>query len=137
MDSGPDRKFWEGIAKMSESLFERIRKTVIAGAQTSATKIEEAARVGKLHLDMMAEKRKLNREYTELGKEAYMALLENHISQFATRPGVAGIQAAIDLSQKNIAALEIKIAQASQQGSSKEDGSKESTSQDGASKESH
>jgi hypothetical protein len=40
---------------MSDSFLEKLKRTVLAGAQTSATKIEEAARNGKLHLDLMAE----------------------------------------------------------------------------------
>jgi hypothetical protein len=36
---------------MTESFLEKLKKSVLQGAHTSATKIEEAARTGKLHLD--------------------------------------------------------------------------------------
>src|SRR5687768_2367987 len=67
-------------AGMTESFLEKLKKSVLHGAHTSATKIEEAARTGKLHLDLMAERRKLAREFTELGREAHLALLEDGIA---------------------------------------------------------
>ena len=76
------------------------------------TKIEEAARTGKLHLDLMAERRKLAREFTELGKEAHLALLEDGIAQLAVRPGIAEMQRNIDKYKKGIADLEARLAAA-------------------------
>jgi hypothetical protein len=96
---------------MSDSFLEKLKKTVIAGAHTSATKIEEAARIGKLRLDLMAERRKLNQAYTELGKEAHIALLEGGIEQLAIRPGVGELQHNIERSKKEIFDLETRLAQ--------------------------
>ena len=81
-------------------------------AQTSATKIEEAARTGKLHLDLMAERRKLLREFTELGKEVHMALLDDTLDRFAMRPGVSDMQRNIEKYKKGIAELEAKLGAA-------------------------
>jgi hypothetical protein len=94
---------------MSDSFLEKLKKSVLAGAHSSATKIEEAARTGKLHLDLMAERRKLAREYTELGKEAHMALLEDALTQLAMRPGVADMQRNIEKYKKSIAELETRL----------------------------
>ena len=96
---------------MSDSFLEKLKKSVLAGAQTSATKIEEAARTGKLHLDLMAERRKLAREFTELGKEAHAALLEEAVDRFAMRPGVADMQRNIAKFKQSIADLEAKLGQ--------------------------
>jgi hypothetical protein len=95
--------------QMSDSFLEKLKKTVLAGAQTSATKIEEAARTGKLHLDLMAEKRKLSREFTELGKEAHVALLDQNISGLAMRPGVSDMQRNIEKYKVAITELEVKL----------------------------
>jgi hypothetical protein len=97
---------------MTDSFLEKLKKSVLAGAQTSATKIEEAARTGKLHLDLMAERRKLLREFTELGKEAHVALLDGAIERFAMRPGVSDMQRNVEKYKKSIAELEAKLGQA-------------------------
>ena len=96
---------------MSDSFLEKLKKSVLAGAHNSATKIEEAARTGKLHLDLMAERRKLSREFTELGKEAHMSLLEDSVAQLGMRPGVSDMQRNIDRYKKNIVELEAKLSQ--------------------------
>lgn len=95
---------------MTESFLEKLKKSVLQGAHSSATKIEEAARTGKLHLDLMAERRKLTREFTELGKESHLALLEESIAQFGARPGVNDMQRNIEKYKKAIAELEAKLA---------------------------
>jgi hypothetical protein len=96
--------------QMSDSFLEKLKKTVLAGAQTSATKIEEAARTGKLHLDLMAERRKLSREFTELGKEVHIALLDETVAGFAMRPGVPDMQRNIEKYKQTITDLEAKLA---------------------------
>ncbi len=99
---------------MSDSFLDKLKKTVIAGAHTSATKIEEAARVGKLKLDLMAERRKLNQAFTELGKESNIALLEGSIAQLGLRPGVSELQSNIERAQKTISDLERRLAELQQ-----------------------
>jgi hypothetical protein len=94
---------------MNQNFFDRLRTRVWNGAQTSALKIEEAARSGKLHLDIMAERRKLTRAFTELGKEAHMAILEDSIAQFYQRPGISELRNEIQEHQKAIADLEAKL----------------------------
>lgn len=96
---------------MSDSFLEKLKKSVLAGAHTSAAKIEDAARTGKLHLDLMAERRKLSREFTELGKEAHSALVEETVDRLATRPGVSDMQRNIEKYKKSISDLETKLIQ--------------------------
>lgn len=102
----------EGRQGMSDSFLDKLKKSVLAGAHSSATRIEEAARAGKLHLDLMAEKRKLSREYTELGKEAHMALQENTLLGLAIRPGVSDMVRNIEKHTQSIAELETRLSQA-------------------------
>ncbi len=99
---------------MAEKLFDKVKKSVIAGAHTSAQMLEEAARVGKFRLDILAERRKLSRTYLELGKEAHMALLEKNAASLADRPGVVGLSDGIEACKKRIAELEIKASQVRQ-----------------------
>jgi hypothetical protein len=58
----------------------------------------------------MAERRKLTREYTELGKEAHLALLESGIAQLGARPGVADMQRNIEKYKQAIVDLEARLA---------------------------
>ena len=96
---------------MDYTFLERLKSKVLSGAQTSAARIEDAARTGKLHLDLMAERRKLIRAYTELGKEAHASLQEDSIASFVQRSGVSELQSEIERHKSEIAALETKLAQ--------------------------
>lgn len=95
---------------MDYSFLERLKSKVIASAQTSAVKIEEAARTGKLHLDGMAERRKLQNAYAELGKEAHQALVDDTMAGFSARAHVSTIRTGIDRCLFNIAAIEENLA---------------------------
>jgi hypothetical protein len=97
---------------MDYTFLERLKTKVISGAQTSAARIEDAARTGKLHLDLMAARRKLQRAYTELGREAHRALGEGSMDVFARRPGVAELQIEIGSHKREIDALEARLAEA-------------------------
>jgi hypothetical protein len=94
---------------MDYSFLERLKSKVLSGAQTSAVKIEEAARTGKLHLDVMAERRKLLRAFTELGKEAHAALQEGAANALSERPGVGEMRAEIERRKQEIAGLEARL----------------------------
>jgi hypothetical protein len=62
---------------MPNSIFEKLKNTIIEGATFSAAKAEEAARKGKLHLDILTEKRKLATAFETLGKKAMSAIEDN------------------------------------------------------------
>ncbi len=97
---------------MDYNFLERLKSKVLAGAHSSATKIEDAARTGKLHLDLMAERRKLQRAFTELGKEAHAALEQpDGLQGFAERAGVSELQAEIARRKLEITDLEAKLAE--------------------------
>jgi hypothetical protein len=96
---------------MDYTFLERLKTKVLSGAQTSAARIEDAARTGKLHLDLMAARRKLQRAYTELGKEAHRALGEDAIAVFARRPGVSELGIEIEGHKREITALEARLAE--------------------------
>lgn len=56
---------------MAESFFDKLKKTVIEGAATAASKAESATRLGKLHLDKMSEERRLHEKESLLGRFIY------------------------------------------------------------------
>ena len=95
---------------MDYTFLERLKTKVIAGAQTSAARIEDAARTGKLHLDLMAARRKLQRAYVELGKEAHRALSSGVEAELAKRAGVPELCSEIETLKKEIIALEARLA---------------------------
>ena len=96
---------------MDYTFLERLKTKVIAGAQTSAARIEDAARTGKLHLDLMAARRKLQRAYVELGKEAHRALSEGAEGALAGRAGVTELRSEIESHKKEIVSLEARLAE--------------------------
>lgn len=96
---------------MDYNFLERLKSKVLAGAQSSATKIEEAARTGKLHLDLMAERRKLLRAYTELGKEAHAALQEDSMAGFGHRAAVPELLSAIARHKQEILDFEARLVE--------------------------
>jgi hypothetical protein len=97
---------------MDYTFLERLKTKVISGAQTSAARIEDAARTGKLHLDLMAARRKLQRAHTELGQEAYRTLSEGTVDTLAHRPGIPELQIEIGSHMREIGALEARLAEA-------------------------
>lgn len=97
---------------MDYTFLERLKTKVIAGAQTSAARIEDAARAGKLHLDLMAQRRKQQRAFTELGKLAHDALNEGAAEGLAHRPGVAELRIEIEDCRREIASLESRLEEA-------------------------
>ena len=56
---------------MSENFFDKLKNGIAKGATQSASAIEEAAKTGKIHLDIINEKRKLATEFEELGQFVY------------------------------------------------------------------
>ncbi len=54
-----------------ETLWNRIRKTVMEGVTTAAEKTEEFTNIGKAKLDVLAIKRKISKQFTELGGLVY------------------------------------------------------------------
>lgn len=96
---------------MDYTFLERLKTKVIAGAQTSAARIEDAARTGKLHLDLMAARRKLQRAHVELGKEACRALSAGLEAELARHPGVPELRSEIEAHKKEIVALEARLAE--------------------------
>jgi len=59
-----------------EKLWEKIKKSVIDGMTTAAEKTEEYTKIGKAKLDVLAVKRKISKNFAELGGLVYDAVKE-------------------------------------------------------------
>ena len=68
---------------MSQGFLDKLKKSVIAGAATSAAKVEEAAKIGKLHLDLMNEKRKLGAQNSTLGALVYQFAIDKKLTSLS------------------------------------------------------
>jgi hypothetical protein len=55
----------------SNTFWDRLRKNVSEGFRVAADRTDELARVGKLKLDLLNLKRKLNHEFSEIGRAFY------------------------------------------------------------------
>ncbi len=57
-------------------LWEKIRKSVIDGVQVAAEKTEELTKLGKIKIEILNIKRKISKNFTELGSITYEAIKE-------------------------------------------------------------
>ncbi len=57
-------------------LWEKIRKSVIDGVQIAAEKTEELTKLGKIKIEILNIKRKISKNFTELGSITYEAIKE-------------------------------------------------------------
>lgn len=96
---------------MAESFFDRLKKTVIEGASTAASKAESATRLGKLHLDKMSEERRLQDKEAQLGRLVYQLAGEGSLENLSTQDGFLQAVGAIRLSEENILSIQETIDQ--------------------------
>lgn len=94
---------------MSETLIDKLKRRVIEGASKTADYVEDRAKLGKLHLDLMAERRKLNVLQAELGAYVYEHSEGGDLTVFAEDQAFARKLGAITESLKNIEDVQEKI----------------------------
>jgi hypothetical protein len=91
---------------MNHNLISKIKAKMMAGAQSSADKIEEAARTGRLHIGILAERKKLHRFQADLGKAAFTALEEDSPESLKNNEEAGRLINDIKLTSKKIKDLE-------------------------------
>ncbi len=96
---------------MNNELIAKVRRNIVAGVQSSARHVEKAARQGKLRWKLLAKKRLLNREFMELGQEAYMMLSEEADCDLSRRPATMDLRMSIDEFKRQIVRLEEQLEQ--------------------------
>ena len=90
-----------------DAMWEKIKKNLKDGATMSMDKIEEYTKIGKLKVEEMAAKRKIERNYVDAGERVYELIQEDKGS------GVAD-DLVIRKSVENITALKDEITQIAQ-----------------------
>jgi len=86
-----------------DNVWEKIKKSLKDGAVMSAEKIEEYTKVGKLKIDEMSAKRKIERNFLDIGERFY------DLAQDA-READAGADLVITKAIENVRALYAEIA---------------------------
>jgi hypothetical protein len=97
--------------KTPPNFFDRIRDVLTQGAAVSTSRIEEAARSGKLQLDIVAEKRKLTTRQSELGALTFRAAEEGQLSGLATQAPFLVALGQVRESHAEIAEMEERLAE--------------------------
>jgi len=91
-------------------LFKKIKSSVLKGAKTSAFKIEEAAKIGKLHLQIISEKKKLNEVYQKIGQETAMAITDKKLSELESSKSINNNLQKIEEISEVIESIEGKLS---------------------------
>jgi len=95
---------------MNKEILSKIKNKIWKGAHISATKIEEAARTGKLQITIIAEKKKLSNLYGEIGKQAYLSIQKNNTAELHNQANVQTNMQKIEVSLGRIKELEKKMS---------------------------
>ena len=69
-----------------EQLWKKIKKSVMEGVTTAAEKTEEYTKIGKAKLDILAVKRKITKNFTELGGIVYDSVKEKKAGEALESP---------------------------------------------------
>jgi hypothetical protein len=101
---------------MKEKLIDRLKRTVIEGATKTADYVEDAARLGKLHLDLMNERRRLQNAQASLGVWIYDRLEDQEWESLKEDTAFVRLVGEITEVKANIQELQTKIELQKQQG---------------------
>ena len=69
-----------------EKLWQKIKKSVADGVSTAAEKTGEYTKIGKAKIDVLAVKRKISKQFTELGGIVYDAVKEQKSGEVLDSP---------------------------------------------------
>jgi len=97
---------------MNENLLLKWKRHLIEGAATAATKLEEAVRIGKVRLDLMAEEARLDAKMAKLGEHCFQAMGNASLDALKEDAATAELLHAIAENQKRIADLQAKLSSA-------------------------
>lgn len=86
-----------------DTMWEKIKKGLKEGAVYSMEKIEEYSKIGKLKVEELAAKRKITRNFIDIGERTFDLVETNKASQ-------VGSDLAVKTSMENIKALRQEIA---------------------------
>lgn len=69
-----------------EKLWQKIKQSVVEGVSTAAEKTGEYTKIGKAKLDVLSVKRKISKQFTELGGIVYDAVKEKKSGEVLDTP---------------------------------------------------
>lgn len=95
---------------MSTSFIARVKKTLLDGASTTASKVEEATRVGKIKLDLIAEENRLENRFARLGRKAWEAMQADKLGDLSEDTTIQEISESISATQQRIEDLKTRLA---------------------------
>ncbi|MFQ5710088.1 MAG: hypothetical protein ACE5HO_21755, partial [bacterium] len=73
------------------NLWEDITKTIREGVDTVVEKTEELTKIGRIKVDILNIKRKIEKQFTELGGKVYTLIVEENNKKIAADAGVEEI----------------------------------------------
>jgi len=91
------------------SLWEKVKKGVFAGASVTAEKAGELSRIGKMRLDIAGVKRNINKTFTELGGLVYHLLVEEKAAKIADQEEVKRLVEQVKMSELDLQAKEAEL----------------------------
>jgi len=92
-----------------DSLWEKVKKGVSAGASVAAEKAGELSRIGKMKLDIAGVNRNINKTLTELGGIAYHLLSEENAPVIADQEEVKQIVEQLKMLEIDLHAKEAEL----------------------------
>jgi hypothetical protein len=95
---------------MKENFFDKLKRTVMEGAATGAQKVEEATRLGKIKLDIITEKRRLNTHNAKLGTFVYTKVETQSLQEINDDTEFASLLGQITEIKQSIKDLELSLA---------------------------
>jgi hypothetical protein len=94
---------------MPDNLLSKIKRSVIEGASCTAAKLEEAARIGRVKVDIIAEEHRLDAKYCRLGEAAFQAVQSGKPEALTTEPANIELVGAISENLARIQDLKEKL----------------------------
>lgn len=91
------------------SLWEKVKKGVFAGASVAAEKAGELGRVGKIKLEIAGVKRDINKAFAELGGLVYHLLVEEKTTEIADHEEVKRLLEQVKMSELDLQAKEAEL----------------------------
>jgi hypothetical protein len=97
---------------MTDTSFNKLKKSALDFASASAAKIESITHTGKVHLDLLAEEHRLQEKFARLGEKTHQAVQADKFTTLTEDPYVVELLGAISENQSRIADLRAKLKKA-------------------------
>ncbi len=92
-----------------DTMWEKVKKGLRDGASMSMEKIEEYTKVGKLKLDELAARRKIDRSFADIGQAVFDLIEEDRAGEIESAVSVKKAVESIQDLRKEIVEIQAKI----------------------------